>query len=364
MNILFFQNCVSPHQTPFIQYLPYCKDIEDVIIIVPEKDLEEREKMGWNSSLLLHTPNIKFLISPSILEIQNLYHKYNNSNTWCMYSGINAFPFVSACFKESLKYNIKRGIITEPPFIYNHPIWQHAIRFAIKDLRYTKYIDKIFIMGDNFLNYYRFWSNRWKVIPFMYCTTWYERKSLSPTTNKNKLKILYVGSLSHRKNVQLLLNAVCRLKEEQQTCLHIGIIGDGEEKQKLATIAASNKNIDVTFYGTKPMNVIPTIMEQYDILCLPSLYDGWGAVVNEALTLGLYVICSTSCGSKFLITQSHNLCGNLFKNKDINSLCKVLKECIKTKDEIQQNIRKRIEWAKNNIHGEVVAQYFIDQLKS
>lgn len=364
MNILFFQNCISPHQMPFIQYLPYFKEIKDIIIIVPEKDLAERKNMGWDSSYLLDVPNIKFLINPSKSEIQNLYNKYNGANTWCLYSGINSFPFVSKCFKESLKYNIKRGIITEPPFIYNHPLWQHAVRFAIKDLRFTKYIDKIFIMGDDFLNYYRFWSKRWQVIPFLYCTTWNERKNLPLIkNNNNKLKILYVGSLSHRKNVQLLLSSACTLKQEEQSLLHIGIIGDGEERQSLTTIATSNKNIDVTFYGTKPMNIIPSIMEQYDILCLPSRYDGWGAVVNEALTLGLYVICSTGCGSKYLITQSNYLCGNIFRSEDINNLSKILRDCISQKEIIRSNINNRIKWAKNNIHGKVVAQYFINQLK-
>lgn len=362
MDILFFQNCISPHQMPYIQYLPYFKEVKDVIIVVPESDLESRKNMGWDSSPFLNTDRINFIIEPSISQIQELYKKYNKSNTWCIYSGINSFPFISTCFKESLNYKIKRGIITEPPFLYNHPLWQHAIRFAIKDWKYIKYIDKLFVMGDDFLNYYRFWSKRWEVIPFMYCTTWNERKNSSLVSNDKKLKILYVGSLSHRKNVQLLLNSVCTLNKHDKSILHIGIIGDGEERENLEKTATLNKDIDITFYGIKPMNSIPLIMEEYDILCLPSRYDGWGAVVNEALTLGLYVICSTGCGSKYLIKKSNNLCGNIFKNEDINSLYKVLKDCINKRESIKQNIKNRIEWARHNIHGRIVAQYFINKL--
>lgn len=49
------------------------------------------------------------------------------------------------------------------------------------------------------------------------------------------------------------------------------------------------------------MNEIPHIMENHDILILPSLHDGWGAVVNEAITMGLYIITSDKCGAKALI---------------------------------------------------------------
>lgn len=350
---------------PYINELHKIEGVTDVYVIVPEADMNTRKEMGWNSSEYQSSESkVKFLINNKNQEIVALLEKYNNTETWCLFSGINSFPFVTKYFKLSLKYHLKRGIITEPPFLYNHPLWQHAIRFAIKDWKYIRYIDKLFVMGDDFLNYYRFWSKHWEVIPFMYCTTWNERRNSSLASNDKKLKILYVGSLSHRKNVQLLLNSVCALNKYDKSILHIGIIGDGEEKEDLEKIAALNNDIDITFYGIKPMNSIPSIMEEYDILCLPSRYDGWGAVVNEALTLGLYVICSTGCGSKYLIKKSNNQCGNIFKNENINSLCKVLRNCITKRESIKYEITNRIEWARHNIHGKIVAQYLINNLKS
>lgn len=364
MNILFFQNCISPHQMPYIEYLPYFKEINDIVIIVPEADLETRKNMGWNTTASLNIPNARIIIKPSLSQIEDLYKQYSDRNTWCMYSGINSFSFISKCFKLSLKYSIRRGIITEPPFIYKHPLWQHAIRFLIKDYKYIKYIDKLFVMGNDYIKYYRFWSSHWEVIPFIYCTKWIERKINLNIINDNKLKILYVGSLSHRKNVQLLLNASTALNKQEKSSIHIGIIGDGEEKCNLEKIATANKDIDIFFYGMKSMNTIPNIMEKYDILCLPSRHDGWGAVVNEALTLGLYVICTNNCGSKYLIEQSNNKCGSIFKSDDITDLCNTLKNCIIKNEVIKSDVNNRIEWARNNIHGKIVAQYFINKLKS
>lgn len=366
MNIIFFQNCVSPHQMPYISLLPSFQEVKDVIIVVPETDMPSRKAMGWDASALLDTKGVKFLIAPSYEKIKALYEKYTDTDTWCIYSGINSFKEVTICFLLSLKYKIKRSVMTEPPLIYNHPLWQHAIRFAWKDWRYVKYIHKIFVMGDEFLPYYRFWSNRWKVIPFMYCTEWRDRIFQNcAAPNTDALKVLYVGSLSHRKNVQLLLKATQLLSVEQQKMLEIGVVGNGDELEDLKKIANSKETYShVTFYGMQPMEKIPLFMEQYDVLCLPSLHDGWGAVVNEALTLGLYVICSDHCGAKYLITTSGNKWGRIFKSNNEQHLADILKDCIDSKDKIRIETLQRIAWAKKNISGEAVVKYFLDNLKA
>lgn len=363
MNILFFQNCISPHQMPYINELHNFKDIQDVYVIVPETDINTRKDMGWDSSTYKNNKTgVIFIVNPTQEEIIDLFNKYNNTNTWGLFSGITSFPFVTKYFKLSLSYNIKRGIITEPPFLYNHPLWQHAIRFAIKDWKYTKYIKKVFLMGDEFIPYYQFWSKNWDVIPFMYCTEWKDRKKYSVNQQNNKLKILFVGSLSHRKNVQLLFKAIKELNNDEQKEIEIGIIGDGNERNDLIELA-NDKNFNSKFYGIIPMDKIPEIMAKYDMLCLPSLHDGWGAVVNEAITLGLYVLCSEACGSKYIIKKSYFLCGNIFKNNDPNSLKEMISDCLTNKEIIKAKINERIYWAKNNIKGNILSEYLINNLK-
>lgn len=353
---------------PYIKYLPSLPEVNNVVVVVPEIDMDSRKLMGWNASKLMQTKGVDFLVSPSEEEIINLYRNYTNTDTWCIYSGINSFASVISWFRMSLKYKLKRGVITEAPLIYNHPLWQHAIRFALKDWKYVPYIDKFFVMGDEFIQYYRFWSKRWSVIPFMYCTEWTNRtRSLTSRKESQPLKVLYVGALSHRKNVQLLLKATQMLNLGQQEKLEIGIVGNGDQLDKLKNMAkAENTHSKVIFHGMQPMEKIPNLMEQYDILCLPSLHDGWGAVINEALTLGLYIICSDHCGAKYLITSNSNSVtrGKIFKNDNVYSLMNILKDCIINKDKICNGITERIKWAKENISGKEVAKYFLDNLKA
>ena len=359
MNLLFFQNIISPHQMPYIQHLPQMEGVDDVIVVVPEVSIDERSALGWDVNKWLQTDGIRFIVAPWPDDVEELIESYSDRDTWCLFSGINAFPEVATWFRASLKYDVKRAVITEPPYIYDHPLWQHAIRFALKDWRYVKYIDKIFVMGDEYLNYYRFWSKRWEVIPFMYCTEWKERSS-QVRERGERLHIIYVGSLSHRKNVSCLLKAAKLLGEDEQKQMEIGIVGDGEERAVLEDMVARLKTT-VRFYGTQPMGTIPEMMEQFDVLVLPSRHDGWGAVVNEALTLGLYVICSDHCGAKMLLKSTDN--GLIFQSDNDKDLASKIRRCIQERDKIREGATRRIDWSRENIAGKAVASYFLSRLK-
>lgn len=346
---------------PYIKELCCLDGVNDVIVISPVSDLEERKNMGWDIGEI-DGNNVDVCLSPSDAEIMQIFEKYTcgDIQTWCFFSGINAFPEVTKWFRLSLDYNVKRGIITEPPYVYDHPLWQHAIRFAIKDWRYVKYIDKVFLMGDEYIRYYKFWSKNWNVVPFKYCTEWRERTALIATDEK--LKVLYVGSLSARKNVGVLISAISKLSTDEQRRLEVGIIGDGEQQKMLVDMTKDNNFVSpCVFYGSKPMNEIPSLMEQYDVLVLPSLHDGWGAVINEALTLGLYAICSDKCGSKYLLKDTE--IGQVFKSNSDEDLKKKILYCLKNLCEIRKEVPYRISWARDNINGKSLAEYFLDNLK-
>ena len=360
MNLLFFQNIVSPHQMPYIEHLPKTEGVDDVVVIVPEVNLGERGALGWDARRWLQTESIRFVVSPWPDDVEELIDSYSNRDTWCLFSGINAFPEVATWFRASLKYKVRRAVITEPPYVYEHPLWQHTIRFALKDWRYVKFIDKIFVMGDDYLHYYRFWNKRWDVIPFMYCTEWRERGDDASDNLNTNLKLLYVGSLSHRKNVSCLLKAAKLLGEDEQRQMEIGIVGDGEERAVLEDMAARLKTT-VRFYGTQPMEKIPEMMERYDVLVLPSRHDGWGAVINEALTLGLFVICSDHCGAKMLLESTDN--GLIFNSDNDKDLASKIRICIQVRDKIREGATRRIGWSRENIAGKAVASYFLSKLK-
>ncbi len=346
MNLIFFQNCVSPHQIPYIKELVSDPNIKEVILIVPRYNYNERQEMGWDNKRLIENTGIKLLLKPNEKIIKELLNKHEISSLF--FSGIRADADVFNWFKISLNYNVKRYIITEPPFTFNKPLWIHYIRFFLQDYKFVKYIDGVFGIGEDAVKYYRNISKRWKVFPFQYVT---EHNKREKGTQTGSLKLLFVGSLCKRKNVKIVIEALKGLSDVELT-----IVGDGKEKQKLKKL--SNRNdISVSFLGTKSMKEIPSIMQENDILILPSLHDGWGAVVNEAMDLGLYVIVSNRCGARTMIDKG--ITGEVFISNNIKSLRSSIVHCLEIKDVIRKRIKDNIK-SFDKFRGKSVAKYLIN----
>lgn len=140
------------------------------------------------------------------------------------------------------------------------------------------------------------------------------------------------------------------------------IIGDGPLRLDLQKeILKNHLENKIELLGTKPQAEIPNYIQQVDVLILPSLYDGWGAVVNEALLTGCYVICSDAAGASDLIKKEERL-GNVFHRGDIKQLADCIEWCNNNILEIRRNRMFRKKWAEEHIDGKVVARYMIDCL--
>jgi len=79
MNLFFFQNCISPHQIPFIEELSVFTDVDRVVVIAPRVDYDDRKLMGWKTSKLLETKGIEFLITPTMKVVQRLYEEWQRT---------------------------------------------------------------------------------------------------------------------------------------------------------------------------------------------------------------------------------------------------------------------------------------------
>jgi glycosyltransferase involved in cell wall biosynthesis len=63
----------------------------------------------------------------------------------------------------------------------------------------------------------------------------------------------------------------------------------------------------IEFAGFQPVERLPQFFAAADIFVLPSLHDGWGVVVNQALAAGLPIICSSAVGAACdLVTPGWN----------------------------------------------------------
>ncbi len=106
--------------------------------------------------------------------------------------------------------------------------------------------------------------------------------------------ILFVGRLSEEKNLISLLQLARKFKEDNFNCF-IKIVGDGDQHDYLSDII-SNEKLPVILEGAKKWNELNTIYKNSLAFILPSLNETWGMVANEAMEMGIPVICSNVCG--------------------------------------------------------------------
>ena len=122
-----------------------------------------------------------------------------------------------------------------------------------------------------------------------------------------RFRFLFVGQLIPRKRVEALLSALVVLDKFD---FELDLIGEGPEGERLRVLAEGLLPGRIRFLGTLPMSEVPAQMSKADCLVLPSMHDGWGAVVSEAMLVGTPVVCSTACGAAGVVDASG--CGGTF----------------------------------------------------
>lgn len=315
MNIAFFQNCISPHQMPYIEALSQRNEVGKVYVIAPRVTYGMRKDLGWPESWTESGEKLEVKINPEDSEVEAILKEINVA----MFSGIIAFTEVQHWLDLSLSYTIKRGVITEAPFTYGgKPLWLHWLRFWIKGRRYILHIEWIFAIGETCAKYYASISKKWKIVPFMYSTAMPDYKPVEVTGDR--MKVLFVGALEPRKNVESLLKTTNMLKDK----VIVTIAGGGDELDKLKQISEKAE-----FLGTIPMNKVSELMSQNDVLVLPSWHDGWGAVINEARLVGTIAVSTKECGAKVIADYS-------YKSGDVQALAEILENIYNNLDQIRK----------------------------
>jgi len=126
----------------------------------------------------------------------------------------------------------------------------------------------------------------------------FEKEKLSQADLDTNRQFVYVGRLAQEKNLEMLINAFKKVKEnDPENDWKLLFVGDGPARPNLELLSGdllSNKNIK--FAGGFPWYKVPAWLAKSDVLILPSKSEPWGLVVNEAMVCGMPVIVSDKCG--------------------------------------------------------------------
>ena len=122
---------------------------------------------------------------------------------------------------------------------------------------------------------------------------------------KEGVQVLWVGRMLKLKRVDTIIKAVGECSKSKKITLDV--YGVGPEEARLKKLAAEYGGV-IKFYPPVPINEVRKLMREHDVYVLSSNgYEGWGAVVSEALEEGRAVVGTYEAGSSATILPESNL---------------------------------------------------------
>lgn len=182
-----------------------------------------------------------------------------------------------------------------------------------------------------------------------------------PHRPRTPVTILFCGQMIRRKGVDVLLQAFEQVIQSGLEARLLLVGREAELPQMLATLAPEVQQ-HIEFAGFQAPDDLPQFFQRADLFVLPSRYDGWGVVVNQALGAGLPIICSDAVGAAYdLIEPGINGC--LVPGGDAEVLTRALMQYLKHPDQLQAASQASVHKAENWSPA-VGAQHWVEVLQS
>jgi glycosyltransferase involved in cell wall biosynthesis len=106
---------------------------------------------------------------------------------------------------------------------------------------------------------------------------------------------LFVGRISSEKNIEFLIQLAINLKNINSE-IKIKIVGDGPEFDKFNSEISMKNLTNIQLIGSVKWDNLGEYYTKSLGLILPSYFEPWGMVANEAFFYKVPVICSKFCG--------------------------------------------------------------------
>jgi glycosyltransferase involved in cell wall biosynthesis len=178
-----------------------------------------------------------------------------------------------------------------------------------------------------------------------------------PTAIRQSNLTLTVARLTEQKHIETLVDALGILRE-RGSAARLRIIGDGPHRETLERHVRQNKLTDrVEFAGALPQKELPNEYATCAVLVLPSIREGVGLVLAEALLCGAPVIAANSGGIPDIVQDGKT--GLLFPERDGRALADAIEKLLCDPELAHRLAATGAEYVRSRFTEERVAAEFI-----
>jgi glycosyltransferase involved in cell wall biosynthesis len=189
------------------------------------------------------------------------------------------------------------------------------------------------------------------------------QEQLSELIDKDKLQtgfvIGYVGRISREKGVDILLEAFARVVDDGLDVKLI-VVGDGSELKQLKEKYDSDKFREKAFFmGLQNWENAVRFFSLFDVLVVPSRFEGFGLTALEGMASGVPVIASNTGGLSEIIESEKS--GLLINNGDVEGFANAIKRIYKDEElrgRLSRNAEKRAAEFDIDLYNDKIVKFY------
>jgi glycosyltransferase involved in cell wall biosynthesis len=358
LKVVLWQNIAGHHQSSWIRAFAALSD-DTVQWVVKETLAKERAELGWP---VPETGKVQVIVDPTDEQIQRVVDESGAESQHFIASDMYIEPHIRKAFDIARGAKRRLALTSENRDSRGWQGLARRIRYGLLARQHGRRFDFVLVFGysgefggRNFFKGCGFPDA--KLFPSGYLV---ERPTeIVEAKPHDVFDIFFMGQLIRRKGLDTLLLALAQLKDLPWK---LTVIGDGSESHALYDLSTQLGFRDdrVEWKGVLPNSEAMALVTSGDLLVLPSRFDGWGAVVNEALMRGVPVLCSDRCGARDLLLDEWR--GGVARSEDHEDFAGKLRTRI-TQGPIDAAARKRVRDWSECITGEAGARYVEQILK-
>lgn len=362
MEIIFWNSIISMHLHAFVESVAEQRHKEQkgkVTVIAANATNERRKGQGWS------TPEYKHATMQCLeneKNVDDLIEQHLSGDKIHVFHSFRGNLTLWPILKRAVKLKKTIYVLSEKPTTIGGRYWMKRILYTFYAFRFNRHINGLFAYGEIGVVFFKqcFFSSG-KVHETAYALAESTKDDHSNNISDHTAYCFtFIGSDLKLKRLDLLLYALAKVQENTPWQLIVVSADDCTMHQEIAQKLDIAEHIE--WHGAMPNPEVRKILANTSTLVLPSDYDGWGAVVNEALHEGARAIVSNECGAASAVT-SHEV-GHIFKAGSVESLVENLNKHLALG--VMNNPERLIikQWAKDNISAPHVARKFLNIIEN
>ncbi len=227
----------------------------------------------------------------------------------------------------------KHGDPGKHVIIIKRQFYKLAEKLIVNSLILEKELKEVFHVQGSKIIPIPFWSNIQEV----------QTISLNIHRKENQLLIGCPGRFTKIKNQHVVIEALAKVKARSSKNIKLYLAGDGPIRKDLKSqVNSMDLEEEVNFLGNLSAGEMKEFYRAMDVIVLPSLFESFGLVFIEALSLGTPVLVSERFGAlDFIDKRDEAIRQIIFDPEDDEGLAEKISEFI-NREGVDRNFYKAI----------------------